>query len=130
MDTSPADLIFQLTNLTSQDKIIWEKSLQNMHHAVYNGFSFYTETFQDDKPLLQIESRGKKSKIQGYGLGIDELNGTITNQYQRLGKYEHSAAYKVRMEDLDKRKKMEEKDRLEALKQLTEEFIKSTKGAP
>lgn len=130
MNFSPASLVFQLSNLTSEDKVIWEKSLQNMHRAVYNGFSFYTEIFQDDRPLLQIERGGRKSKIQGYGLGIDELNGAIESQYQRLGKYEHSAEYKARMENLDKRKKAEEKKTLETLKQLTEEFIKITTSAP
>ena len=117
------NLVPKLIKLTNQDLVRWERPILNIHSTNFNGWHFYTEMLQDDRPRLEIsDPQGKKTAIQSYGCGIEELNAAIDNQYKRLGLYDYSQEHQEMLKKLDRQKTEEQAQQAHDFAELSKKF--------
>ena len=117
------ELISELIKLTNEDQLEWRRPFLNINFAEKNGWRFYTEMPQDDRPLLNIHNpNGKTATVQAYGCGIEELATAILNQYQRFKLYEYSRQYQEELKEIEKKRLAHNKKMAEDLAELTKQF--------
>ena len=121
------EFVTKLCKLTDEDEIKWERPVLNIHHAVWNGWNFYTEMPQDEQPVLEIKNPGGKPlRVQGYSYGIEKLNGCIYDQHKRLKLYEFSVAAQINRGLEAARRATQNYTRVILMGQLLEEFNRAT----
>ncbi len=99
------EFIQKLIELTKTDKIRWDQNL-DIQLANYEGSKIFVWWPQDGKPELTFND----TRLEGYGLGIEELLGEIRKQYERqdrngygtTGRKEHQELERDRLTDEQK----------------------------
>ena len=122
-------IVKNLINLTNTDQILWERPLLNINRSESNGWSFYLELLQDDKPHLEIHSPdGRDVSLDGYGYGIQDLYQTIILQYRRQQLYQFSKEHERQMIELEEVKLEKERETAKKIEDMSKEFKEALKN--